>query len=130
MKKDDENPIDPRAIRRKSNNRRDFDKLKGFAELEIAEFKQTGKGVFYAKKQEHQKELDKRSKELEYAPFDHDRKSRAKSAPLPILKSKLVPDDLKTPEIQTENAEKVVFAKSVKGKANNKRKKRIKQREK
>lgn len=119
--------VDPRRIRRKSNNERTFDQLKGFTDLERAEFEEKGSGVFYNKKQDYQKELEKRHAELETAPFDHDRKSRARSAPIPILKEKLVVNDLHTPEIKPNDTEKVVFAKSVRGK---KTKRKIRQREK
>lgn len=124
-----DNAVDPRRIRRKSNNERTFDQVKGFTDLERAEFKQKGEGVFFNKKQNYQKELEKRNAELEYAPFDHDRKSRARSAPIPILKEKLVVNDLKTPEIKPSDTEKVVFAKSVRGRRT-KRKIRERQKEK
>ncbi len=121
--------VDPRRIRRKSNNERTFDQVKGFTDLERTEFKKKGEGVFYNKKQDRQKELEKRNAELETAPFDHDRKSRARSAPIPILKEKLVVNDLKTPEIKPKDTEKVVFAKSVRGKKN-KQKLRFRRKEK
>ena len=105
------NAIDPRRIRRKTKNQRSFDQVKGFDDIEKVEFKKKGKGSYLVEKQEYQKKLDKRSKELEYAPFDHDRKSRAASSPIPVLKNKLVVDDLKAPEAQPTNIEKVTFAK-------------------
>lgn len=113
----DDKPIDPRRIRRKSKNQRSFDQMKDFNDLEKVEYERKGKGVFYNDKENYQKKLDKRSKELEYAPFDHDRKSRpGRTAPIPILKDKLVPNDLKTPEIKSSDKEKVTFAKSVRSK--------------
>ena len=112
--------LDPRKIRKRTGkNMRTSNQIKGFDDLEKSEFEKKGQGVFYTQKKDHQKELDKRAEELEMAPFDHDRKSRAKSAPIPILKEKLVPNDLHTPEIEPDMIEKTVFAKSVRGKKKN-----------
>ena len=135
MAKDDDSVsgdagVDPRKIRRKSKNQRSFDQVKGFTDLEKTEYDKKGKGTFFNDKENYQKKLDKRSKELEYRPFDHDRKSPARSAPIPVLKDKLVPNDLKTPEIKPENKEKITFAKFIRPKRTPKGSKRTKKKEK
>lgn len=126
----DDAGVDPRRIRRKGKNMRSFDQVKGFTDLEKVDFDKKGKGIFFNDKESYQKKLDKRSKELEYLPFDHDRQSRARSAPIPVLKDKLIPNDLKTPEIKPENTEKITFAKSIRPKAKPKTSKRGKKKEK
>ena len=124
-----DNAMDPRRIRRKSNNERTFDQGKDFNDLERADYDKKGTGVFYNKKMDYQKEQNKRHAQLETAPFDHDRKSRAISAPIPILKQNLVKEDLKAPEIEPNSSEKTVFAKAIHGKKT-KRKMRIRKKEK
>lgn len=112
--------LDPRRIRRKSANQLSADMIKGFSDLEKAEYDKKGKGVYYNEKKDPKKENDKLIKQLEYAAFDHDRKSRTLSRPIPILKDKLVPNDLHTPEVDTNKKEKVTFAKNVRHKKRSK----------
>jgi hypothetical protein len=106
--------VDPRRIRKKQNYSRNSDLLKGFDSVKVEQEKEAS---YLIAEQNYQKKLDKRTKELEYVGFDHDRKSRGKSPMIPALKGKLVPNDLKTPEIEKEEkTKKVTLAKFVRSK--------------
>jgi len=111
--------VDPRRIRRKGSNQRSSDMLKGFTELETAEYNQR-KNSYISKTKDYKKEYDKQIKQLEHAPFDHDRKSRAISRPIPVLKEKLARVDLGAPEENTDKKEKVTIAKNLRAKKRSK----------